>query len=128
MFGDFLIAPAGHFLLCKAGTVLRLSPDEDEDLKLFTTLRLSLAATVALNLGVAVIATRDGSLKLHSYAEFRPQATIRTGTVAYQVALDSKQNLLYTVTFGPKALTDRPHGHSSGAIHVYGLQDLLSEK
>jgi hypothetical protein len=126
--GDFVLTPDGRFLLCKTGTVLRLSKERDEDLKYFATIEPFLAAVVAPDLGLVLTANKDSTLRAYSYPDFKPQTIYRIGAIAYQVALDAQQGRLYAAAFDPKTLTERPRGKSAGGIHVYDLKDLLSAK
>ena len=58
--GDFVISPDGKFLLCKTGTVLRLSATRDDDLKQAATVEPFVAASVAPELGAAFVLAQDG--------------------------------------------------------------------
>jgi hypothetical protein len=126
--GDFLIAPDGKHLLCKTGTMLRLSSNKDEDLKHAVTLEPFLAAAVAPELGIAVLTTKDSALKVYSYPEFKLQVVYRLSGVAYQAAIDAKQGRLYVAVFDPRSLTERPRGRGHGEVHAYELKELLRER
>ena len=59
--GEFQMTPDGRYLLCKTGTILRLSANRDDDLKFHTSLEPFLAATVDADTRAAFVLTRDGT-------------------------------------------------------------------
>lgn len=126
--GDFLLTTDGKFLLCKTGTVLRLSATRAEDLQYVTLLEPFLTAVTSAELGAAFVLAEDGSLKHYSYPEFKLQGTYRLGGVAYQAALDGISSRLYVAAFDPKSLSVRPRSPNLGDIHVYDLKELLPNK
>jgi WD40 repeat protein len=123
--GEFMTTSDGKYLLCKNGTVLRLSADKDSDLKHHLSLKPFLAAAVDPAAGVMLAVAPDGSLRLYSYPDFKLRATYRLAAAAYQIALDGKQMRLYAAVLDPKGLSERPRARSVGDIHVYELKDLL---
>jgi WD40 repeat protein/mono/diheme cytochrome c family protein len=123
--GPFSLTPDGKFLLCKTGTVLRLTTEADADLQHAATLEPFLAAAVAPARRAAFLLTADGWLKRYSYPDFQPQGASRLGVVAYQAAWDGGQGRLYVAGFDPAALAARPRARGFGDIFVYDLNDLL---
>ena len=126
--GDFVISPDGKFLLCKTGTVLRLSATRDDDLKQAATVEPFVAAAVAPELGAAFALAQDGALRVYSYPDFRPAGTYRLGGVGYALACDGKAGRLYVAAVDPKALSERPRGRGTGEVQVYDVKDLLKAK
>jgi hypothetical protein len=122
--GDFVLSPDGKFLLNKSGTVLRLSAERDEDLKLHVKLPPFLAAAVDPEGRAAYVLDRDGALKRYSYPEFKLQATHRLSLSGYRLAVDGKLGRLYVAGFDPAAVAERPRARGHGDIHVYALRDL----
>jgi WD40 repeat protein len=125
--GEFLLSPDGKFLLCKTGTVLRLSAEREEDLKYAATVELFLAAAVDPERRATLLLTQDGSLKHYSYPDFKVRGTYRLGGLAYQAAYDGKQARLYVAVVDPKLLAERPRARGFGDIHVYDLKAVLRE-
>jgi len=123
--GEFTVTSDGKYLLCKNGTVLRLSADKDSDLKYHLSLKPFLAAAVDAAAGVMLAVAPDGSLRVYSYPDFKLRATYRLAAAAYQAAFDGKQMRLYAAVLDPKGLTERPRARGVGDIHVYELKDLL---
>ncbi len=123
--GDFVISSDGKFLLCKTGTVLRLSATRDDDLKQAATVEPFVAAAVAPELGAAFVLAQDGALRVYSYPDFRPAGTYRLGGVGYALACDGKAGRLYVAAVDPKALSERPRGRGTGEVQVYDVKDLL---
>jgi WD40 repeat protein/mono/diheme cytochrome c family protein len=126
--GDFVISPDGKFLLCKTGTVLRLSATRDDDLKRAATIDPFVAAAVAPELGAAFALAQDGSLCVYSYPDFRPAGTYRLAGVGYAMACDAKGGRLYVAAVDPKALSERPRGRGTGEVQVYDVKDVLKSK
>jgi hypothetical protein len=123
--GDFVVSPDGKFLLCKTGAVLALS--REEDLKHALTTEEFVAAAVAPGAGAVFALAPDGSLRQHSYPDFRPQATYRLAGAGYQLAWDGGSGRLYVAAVDPKALSERPRGRGLGEIHVYDLKSVLAK-
>jgi hypothetical protein len=123
--GNFVISPEGKFLLCKTGTVLRLSAVRDDDLKHATTIDPFVAAAVAPELGAAFALTEDGGLRIYSYPDFRSLGTYRLAGVGYATICDGKAGRLYVAAVDPKALSERPRGRGTGELQVYDVNDML---
>jgi hypothetical protein len=126
--GDFVLSPDGRFLLCKTGTVLRLSAERDSDLQVHGRIEPFLAAAVDTESRSAFVLGRDGELKQYSYPEFRLRASYRLSLGAYQIVVDGKQGHLFAAGFDPRALTDRPRERGYGDIHVYDLKYLVRKE
>jgi WD40 repeat protein/mono/diheme cytochrome c family protein len=126
--GPFTVTPDGKFLLCRTGTVLRLTGDRDTDLRHAATLEPFLAAAVDPDLGAALVLTADGWLKWYAYPDFKPQGGRRLGVVAYQAVCAGKQGRLYVAGFDPAALAVSPRARGFGDIFVYDLKELLGAK
>ncbi len=120
--GEFVLSPEGRFLLCKTGTVLRLSPERDEDMRPHADLGPFLDTAVDPEAGLAFVLARDGTLRRYSYPDFRPQAIYRLALSAYRLAWDGKAGRLYVAGFDPKAVGDRPRARGYGDVHVYALK------
>jgi WD40 repeat protein/mono/diheme cytochrome c family protein len=125
--GDFVISPDGKFLLCKTGTVLRLSTTRDDDLKQAATLEPFVAAAVAPEMGAAFALSQDGVLRGYTYPEFRPLGTYRLAGVGYALACDGKSGRLYVAAVDPKALSERPRGRGTGEVQVYDVKEILKK-
>jgi WD40 repeat protein len=123
--GDFVISPDGKFLLCKTGTVLRLSATRDEDLKQAATIEPFVTAAAAPELGMAFALAQDGALRVYSYPDFRLAGTYRLAGVGYAMVCDGKAGRLYVAAVDPKALSERPRGRGTGEIQVYDVKDIL---
>jgi len=126
--GGYVVSPDGQFLLCRTGTVLRLSTKRDEDLKPVANVGPFLAAAVDVETRSILLLTADGMLTHLSYPDFKLRGTYRLGTVAYQAALDDKQGRLYVAAFDPQTLADRPRGRGVGDVYVYNVRELLRGK
>jgi hypothetical protein len=126
--GAFVISPDGRYLLCKTGTILRLSAERDEDMKPHRKLEPFLAAVADVEGKVAYLLGRDGLLEQYGYPEFRLKGTRRLSLSGYQLALDGKGGRLYVAGFDPAALSERPRARGHGDIHVYRLKDLVEAK
>ena len=126
--GEFIISPDGKFLLCKSGTVLRLSATRDDDLKHIATVEPFVAAAAAPELGLLFTLTPEGSLRMHSYPDFRPLATYKLAGVGYALACDGKAGRLYVAAVDPKALSERPRGRGTGEVQVYDVKELVKGK
>jgi hypothetical protein len=123
--GDFAISPDGRFLLCRNGTILRLSAERDEDLKAHAKIAPFLAVAIDPEGRSAWVVGRDGVLGHYAYPEFRLLGRHRLGLAAYDVAVDGKEGRLYVAGFDPRSMADRPRGRGQGDIQVYGLKELL---
>ncbi|MDW8266024.1 MAG: c-type cytochrome domain-containing protein [Gemmataceae bacterium] len=120
--GDFVLTPDGRFLLCKSGTILQLAPRPEDDLRFVGRVEPFLAAAVDPERTRAFFLTADGSLRQHSYPDFRFQKVDRLGTVAYQAVYDPGRNRLYVAAFDPQSLTENPRQPGFGDIYVYDLK------
>jgi hypothetical protein len=120
--GEFQITPDGKFLLCKNGTVLRLSPNRESDLIVHTALEPFQAATVDADAGALFLLTREGTLDRYSYPEFKLQSSQRLGIVATQIASSGKQGLLIVAGFDPKTVGDRPRARGHGDLFLYRIE------
>jgi WD40 repeat protein len=120
--GAFVVSPDGRFLLCKTGTVLRLSSERDQDMRPHADLGPFLDVAVDPEARLALVLGRDGTLWRYSYPDFRPQATYRLALSAYRLAWDGKAGRLYAAGFDPKVVIDLPRGRSYGDIHVYVMK------
>src|SRR5262249_14614481 len=118
------ITPDGKFLLCKTGTVLRLTGEADTDLQHAATLEPFLAAVVAPALRTVFLLTPDGGLKRYSYPDFKPQAASHLGVVAYQAVWDGGRRRLYVAGFAPASLAGRPRARGFGDLFVYDLSEV----
>jgi len=103
--GEFVISPDGKHLICKTGTVLRLSADRDEDMKLHGRIDPLLSVAIDEENKSAWVVSRDGTLKQYSYPEFRLQGRWRPALAAYAVAVDGKAGRLYLAGFDPRSVT-----------------------
>jgi hypothetical protein len=121
--GEFQITPDGKFLLCKNGTVLRLSSSREGDLLVHTALEPFLAATVDPNAGTLFLLTREGTLERYSYPEFKLQSSQRLGIVATQIASTGKQGLLIVAGFDPKTVGDRPRARGHGDLFLFRIEE-----
>jgi hypothetical protein len=126
--GEFVVTPDGRFLLCKTGTVLRLSATRDDDLRHVATLAPFAAAAVDPDRGVVLLLSGDGVLTRCSYPDFKPQATQPLGVVAYQAVFDGKQGRLYVAGFDPRTVGGRPRARGFGDLFVYDLGPLFGLK
>jgi WD40 repeat protein/mono/diheme cytochrome c family protein len=126
--GEFVLTPDGRFLLCKSGTVLRLSADRDEDLKFHTALEPFVAAAIDPEARAAFLLTRDGTLEQYTYPEFKLTASHRLGIVPYQAVYDGKRDRLYVAGFDPRAVAERPRARGFGDLFVYDLKALPAKK
>jgi mono/diheme cytochrome c family protein len=126
--GPFSITPDGKYLLCRTGTVLRLTGDRDTDLQHAATLEPFLAAAVDPELGAALLLTAEGRLERYSYPEFKPQGGQRLGIVAYQAVCAGKEGRLYVAGFDPATLAANPRARGFGDIFVYDLKQLLQAR
>ena len=122
--GEFQITPDGRYLLCKTGTMLRLAPTRDDDLKFHTSLEPFLAAAVDLDARAAFLLTRDGNLEQYSYPEFKLRTSQRVGVTAFQAVSDGKAGKLYVAGFDPRTAAERPRAKGFGEIFVYDIKEL----
>jgi hypothetical protein len=120
--GEVEITPDGKFALCKTGTVLRLSAERDEDMRLHARVEPFLAAAIDTEGRTAYLLARDGSLREHSYPDFRLKGRRRLSLTGYRIAVDGKAGRLYVAGFDPASVTERPRAKSHGDIHVYALR------
>src|SRR5262249_15271230 len=114
--GEFQITPDARYLLCKTGTILRLSAAREDDLKFHTTLPAFVAATVAVEARTAFVLTRDGMLEQYSYPEFKLRTSQRLGVTAFQAVSDGKQGKLYVAGIEPRTVAERPRAKGYGEI------------
>jgi DNA-binding beta-propeller fold protein YncE len=90
-----------------------------------------LAVAVDPDLGMALVTTRQGTLKHYSYPAFTLRATYRLERPAYHAVLDGAHGQLYAAVSDPAALHvglfgDRVAGR--GDLHVYDVRPLLQGK
>jgi WD40 repeat protein len=122
--GEFTISPDGKYLLSRSGTVLRLAPEREEDMRLHVKLPPFLAAAVDVEGRAAYVLGRDGELRQYSYPDFRPAGTYRLSLSGYALVVDGKNGRLYVAGFDPAAVAERPRARGHGDIHVYDLAAL----
>jgi WD40 repeat protein len=122
--GEFQVTPDGRYLLCKTGTILKLSATREDDLKFHTALEPFVAAAVDAEARAAFVLTRDGTLDQYSYPEFRLKTSHRLGVTAFQAVSDGKQGKLFVAGFDPRTVADRPRAKGFGEIYVYDVKDL----
>jgi WD40 repeat protein len=120
--GEFVVTPDGRFALCKTGTVLRLSAERDEDMRLHTRVEPFLSAAVDEGGKTAYVLARDGTLRQYSYPDFRLRWQRRLAITGYQIAVDGKSGRLFVAGFDPRSVAERPRARGHGDIHVYGLK------
>jgi hypothetical protein len=121
--GEFLLSPDGQLLLCRTGTVLRLSAAQEEDLRFHADVGPFLAAAVAPEIRAAFVLTAEGLLKSYSYPELKLQATHRLGLTPYQAVCDGRGRRLYVAGLDPRRIPERPRARGYGDIHVYALPE-----
>lgn len=121
--GEFLLTPDGRFLLCKNGTVLRLSSRPDNDLRYHTSLEPFTAAAVDADAHRLFVLTRDGTLDCYGYPDFRLQSSQRLGLVTTHLVCDGKR--LYIGGFDPRAVGERPRARGFGDVFVYEVNDVM---
>ncbi len=126
--GDFVISPDSKYLLCKSGTVLRLSATRDDDLKQAGTVEPFVAAAAAPELGMLFTLSPDGALRVYGYPDFRALGTYKLAGVGYAMVCDGKAGRLYVAAVDPKALSERPRGRGTGEVQVYEVKELLRAK
>jgi WD40 repeat protein len=124
--GEFSISPDGKYLLCKTGTVLRLSSNRQEELQPVASIAPFVAVVIDPDAGLALTLSGDGTLRRYSYPDFKLQTTQALGVVAYQAVLDAKQGRLYVAGFDPKTLAGRPRARGYGELYAYELKELLA--
>jgi WD40 repeat protein len=125
--GEFSISPDGRFALCRTGTILRLSAEKEEDMRLHVRLAPFLSAAIDVEGRSAWVLGRDGTLLRYSYPEFRLQSRRRLAITGYRIAVDGKAHRLYVAGFDPQSVADRPRAKAHGDIHVYALKEWGSE-
>jgi hypothetical protein len=123
--GEFQITPDGKYLLCKTGTVLRLRPEREEDLKFAVWVGPFATAAVAPEAEMALLLHGDGTLRRYSYPDWKPRGTFKLATVAYQAVLDAREGRLYVAGFDPAVISSRPRARAFGDIQVYDVKSLL---
>jgi WD40 repeat protein/mono/diheme cytochrome c family protein len=123
--GDFQVTPDGRYLLFKTGTVLKASPNRDEDLRFHAAVGPFGAAAVSPEARAALLFTRDGALKVYSYPEFKPLATHQIGIVATQAVCASKHGRLYVAGIDPRTVGETPRAKGVGDLFVFELKDVL---
>ncbi len=126
--GEFQLTPDGRFLLCKSGTVLRVSANRDDDLQFHAALDPFVTAAVDPEARTAFLLTRDGTLEQYAYPEFKLQASRRLDIVPYQAVFDGKQGKLYVAGFDPRGVAGRPRARGFGDLFVYELKELTAKK
>ncbi len=119
--GEFLVTPDGRFALCKTGSILRLSDEKDEDMRLHTRIEPFLAAAVDEEQKTAYLLGRDGTLRQYSYPEFRLRWRRRLAITGYQITVDGKAGRVYVAGFDPRSVAERPRAKGHGDVHVYGI-------
>jgi WD40 repeat protein len=122
--GEFQLTSDGRYLLCKTGTVLRLSPTRDDDLKFHVSLDPFAAAAVDAESRAAFVLTRDGTLDQYSYPDFRLKTSHRIGVTAFQAVCDGAAGKLYVAGLDPRTVAERPRAKGFGEIYVYETKDL----
>jgi hypothetical protein len=120
--GDFVLSPDGRFLLCKTGTVLRLSAARDGDLSFHARVEPFAAAAVDPEAGSALVLTPDGLLEFYAYPDFRLVGTARLGLTPYAMAWEGKGGRLYVAGIDPRAVAERSRARGHGDIHVYDVR------
>jgi WD40 repeat protein len=120
--GPSSITPDGKYLLCRTGTVLRLTPERETDLEYAATLPAFLAAATDLNQRAVFVLTAEGWLKRYSYPDFKPERSQRLGILAYQAVHAGKQGHLYVAGFDPAGLSGNPRARGYGDIFVYEVK------
>src|SRR5258708_2257318 len=82
--GEFQLTPDGRFLLCKSGTVLRLSANPDDDLHIHAALQPFVTADSDPEPRTTYIMTRDGTFAQNSYPRCQLIPTPRPEFEPYQ--------------------------------------------
>jgi WD40 repeat protein len=119
--GPTTVTPDGHFLLCPTGTVLRLTPAQDDDLQPTADVGPYLAAAVDVERGTAFFFRDDGALDRMAYPAFKPQSSYRTGVIAFGAALDAQADRLYVAGIPQSAFRDRPRARGLGDVLVFNV-------
>jgi WD40 repeat protein/mono/diheme cytochrome c family protein len=124
--GEFLLSPDGKYLLCKNGTVLRLTTSKETDLAFHVALEPFVSVAIEPELKAAFVLSREGTLERYSYPEFKFQASYRLGIVATQVVSAGKEGKLIIAGFDPRTVAERPRARGYGELFVYDLKEPLS--
>jgi WD40 repeat protein/mono/diheme cytochrome c family protein len=119
--GDFSVSPEGKFLLLKNGTILETAANPDEDLKFHAAVEPFVSAAVVPEQKAAYFLTRDGTLKRHSYPDFKPRGSSSLGLAVYGMVLDPQTCRLFVAGFDPRDVADQPKARGFGSIYVYSL-------
>jgi hypothetical protein len=83
------------------------------------------AAAVSPEARAALLLTRDGTLKVYSYPEFKPLATHQIGIVATQAVCVPKHGRLFVAGIDPRTVGERPRAKGVGDVFVFDLKDVL---
>jgi WD40 repeat protein/mono/diheme cytochrome c family protein len=126
--GEFLLSPDGKYLLCKNGTVLRLTSEKETDLAFHSALEPFVSAAIDPELNTALSLSREGTLERCSYPEFKFQASYRLGIVATQVVCAGKEGKVIIAGFDPRTVAERPRARGYGDLFVYPLKDLMGTR
>jgi WD40 repeat protein len=126
--GTCLPTPDGRFLLCKSGTVFRLSANRDDDLQFHTALEPFVAAAFDSNAGRSYLLTRNGTLNEYSYPNFKLKKSHRLDIAPYSAVCDGVQGKLYVAGFDPRDATEQPRARGFGDLFIYDLKDLTANK
>ncbi len=126
--GEFQITPDGRFLLCKNGTVLRLSGTRESDMAFHGTVQPFVAAAVDLDLGALFTVTRDGTLERYSYPELQPRWSRRLGIAPTQIVSLGKTGKLIVAGVDPRTVGERPRARGHGDLFSYALEDLRGSR
>ncbi len=121
--GEFQLTSDGRFLVFKTGTVLKTTPE----VKYHISVEPHVAAVVSPESKAALVLTRDGSLKVYSYPEFKLLATHRTNVIATAAACDTTHARLYVAGIDPRTIGERPRAKGIGDLFVFDLKDVLGK-
>jgi len=119
--GEFLVTPDGRYLLCKNGTVLRLSPERGQDLQFHTALEPFVAVAVDPALKMAFVLGRESTLDVYSYPEFQLRSSHRLEIVATGIVCAGREGGLVIAGFDPRTVAERPRARGFGDLFLYPL-------
>ncbi len=128
--GDFVVSPDGKYLLCKNGTVLRVSAQRDEDLKPVTKLEPFLAALVDTDTASLLLLTAEGQLRHYSYTDFKLLAArIGWASSAIRRCWMARRGGCISPRRGAdrRRLTERPRGKGFGDVFSYDVRAVLGK-
>lgn len=125
--GEFFVSPDGSLLLFRSGTVLRLSPDRDQDMRFQGALEPFVHATFDAERKLLLVLSREQTLDVYSYPDLKLRASKRLDLIATRAVVSPATGKLLIAGVDPRTVAERPRAKGMGDVYGFELKDVVGK-